>query len=65
MQHSSQDERTHHLAQIVVNGTVLVCKRTPAGTWVCCSEREAVNCACGFTIDSAAANWLRAQQLLE
>lgn len=65
MRYLSKDDGKRRLAQVVVNGTVLVCRQTPAGTWVCCAEHEALNCACGFTVESAAANWVKAQQLLE
>jgi hypothetical protein len=50
---------------IVVQNGVLACHLTPAGTWLCCAEEAAQICARGFTIELAAANWERAQELSE
>lgn len=48
---------------IEVQGASLVCHRTPAGTWICCAETGAPCCARGLTLESAAANWEKAQLL--
>ena len=51
--------------QLVVQGQLLVCKKTPAGSWVCCTEEGNQSCARGFTPASAAAIWERSQHLGE
>lgn len=48
---------------IEVQGALLTCHRTPAGTWICCTEIGAPRCARGLTLEGAAANWEKAQLL--
>ena len=47
--------------RVEVHEDTLVCKHTPAGLWICCSERQPDSCALGLTPVGAAANWERAQ----
>ena len=49
--------------EVVVQGASLICQRTPPGSWVCCAEEGAPSCARGLTLESAVANWERAQLL--
>ena len=59
--HSSSEDVQHlHLPN---HDTVLVCKKTPTGMWVCCSDDGDKRCAHGFTPESAAAKWERVQTL--
>ena len=62
-QHFHQIPSEH--AHVAVNGGLLDCHLTPAGNWICCAEKERHSCARGFTIEIAAANWERAQELAE
>jgi hypothetical protein len=57
----SHPEHVH----VVVQGGVLACQLTPAGTWLCCAEEGVPSCARGFTLEIAAANWERAQEFAE
>ena len=49
--------------EVEVHGAILVCEKTPTGSWICCAEEGARSCARGFTPASAAALWERAQVL--
>jgi hypothetical protein len=63
--HHGHGDRRH----IQVHGHTLVCHRTPAGSWICCSDDETKDhlkrCARGFTVESAAAAWERAEALAD
>jgi hypothetical protein len=56
---------TEETIEVAVQGAVLVCYQTLAGSWICCAEDGAPSCARGFSPASAAARWEIAQVLAE
>ena len=63
MQNPEQIEILAERVEVEVLGTILVCEKTPTGSWICCAEEGAKSCARGFTPTSAAALWEKAQIL--
>ena len=63
MQKSKHMKNLEERVEVEVLGTILVCEKTPAGSWICCSDEGAKSCARGFTPTSAAALWEKAQIL--
>lgn len=55
----------HNDVHVVVEQAALVCHKTLAGSWLCCTEEGASSCARGLTLDNAVANWEKAQELAD
>jgi|SwirhisoilCB2_FD_contig_81_4067319_length_357_multi_3_in_0_out_0_1 hypothetical protein len=61
MEKSAQSRKPEQPIRVDVTEDTLLCKHTPAGLWICCSERQPDHCALGLTPLGAAVNWERAR----
>lgn len=59
MEKSAASQEPEQPIRVEMTDASLLCKHTPSGLWICCSEREPDHCALGLTPVSAAVNWER------
>ena len=60
MENSVPSRKPEQSIRVEVTEDTLLCKHTPSGLWICCSEREPDHCALGLSPVGAAVNWERA-----